>query len=246
MNTIGKTQSNSLCWICSRTRTGGGCEWFEKRIPVKGWLAEKSESAEGTYNVVMCPKVANQYEPIDTKAVPDEPWIDFAHAIVNSAVDDYEKELAKRIVLLRDRDIARFKGKPKEVEAISNRLQHNEYKLQEIRLWLSDEYAKTLGVNNARQIVQMSESRFYSKRVVKLLLRVMRRTYQDTAIRTAIRANELDDEMLEEVRKIDAKSKLSPELKANVVEVTRFLSKLKESERYEVIDEVREIQTRRR
>ena len=194
----------------------------------------------------MCPKVANQYEPIDTKAVPDEPWIDFAHAIVNSAVDDYEKELSKWIGLLRDRDIARFKGKTEEAETISNKLQHNEFKLQEIRLWLSDEYAKTLGVNNARQIVQMSESRFYSKRVIKLLLKVMRRTYQDTAIRTAIRANELDDEMLKEVQKVDLKSKLSPELKANVIELTRFLSRLKESERYEVIEEVREIQKRRK
>lgn len=246
MNREIKNQSNSLCWICSRTRTGGGCEWFEHRIPVKGWLAEKSESAEGTYTVVMCPKVANQYEPIDTKAVPDDPWIDLAHAIVNSAVDDYERELSKRIALLRDRDIARFKGKHKEVETISNKLQHNEYKPQEIRLWLSDEYAKMLGVNNARQIVQMSESRFYSKRVIKLLLKVMRRTYQDTAIRTAIRANELDDEMLKEVQMVDLKSKLSPELKANVIEVTRFLSRLKESERYEVIAEVREIQKRRK
>ena len=195
--------------------------------------------------IMLCATGCN-YKPIDTKAVPDEPWIDLAHAIVNSAVDDYERELSKRIGLLRDRDIARFKGKYKEVEALSNRLQHNEYKLQEIRLWLSDEYAKMLGVNNARQIVQMSESRFYSKRVIKLLLKVMRRTYQDTAIRTAIRANELDDEMLKEVQRIDLKSKLSPELKANVIEVTRFLSRLKESERYEVIAEVREIQKRRK
>ena len=74
----------------------------------------------------------------------------------------------------------------------------------------------------------------------------MRRTYQDTAIRTAIRANELDDEMLKEVQKVDLKSKLSPELKANVIELTRFLSRLKESERYEVIEEVREIQKRRK
>ena len=232
------TRIKSLCWICGRIKAGGGCEWVDEHKPVKGWAAEFNELND-TWCVVLCPKVTNDHKPLSADQIQDESMQDMIHAIISGEVDAYERALKHCTDIKRKMRIAEFKEDKTLYKRMRTKLDKARDELDSVGFWFMSDDAKALGVNNASQIIALARSRAFTREAVQALLAIKKRVYKDTAIRTAMKGEELDNEILQAAKEIDTRANFTAEDRDKLIHAAEMLLRIPEEDRAEVLRQVK-------